>query len=93
MNSMYIVWCDISASSWISWGIEKGAEKAGQYIRVGSEKIKEKLKPEEHAKQIDPRVQQGVHYVRRGTHVAVKVSSYVGKYIARAYILCRLFKI
>lgn len=72
------------ASSWITWGIEKGAEKAGHYIRVGSEKIKEKLKPEEKAKDIDPRVIQGVQYARRGTHTAVKVSSYVVKKLGEA---------
>ncbi|CAC5381555.1 SPG20 [Mytilus coruscus] len=72
------------ASSWITWGIEKGAEKAGHYIKVGSEKIKEKLKPEEKAKDIDPRVIQGVQYVRRGTHTAVKVSSYVVKKLGEA---------
>ena len=71
----------ISASSWVSWGIEKGAEKAGHYIRVGSVKIKEKMKAREKDTEVDPRIQQGVQYVRRGTHVAVKVSSYVSKCI------------
>lgn len=72
------------ASSWVSWGIEKGAEKAGHYIRVGSVKIKEKMKAREKDTEVDPRIQQGVQYVRRGTHVAVKVSSYVIKKLGEA---------
>ena len=73
----------ISASSWMSWGIEKGAEKAGHYIKVGSDKIKERMKAKQKDTEVDPRIQQGVQYVRRGTHVAVKVSSYVSKYVRR----------
>lgn len=67
-----------TASQWISWGLEKGSEKAGHFIRVGSSKIREHLHPEQ-PKPIDPKVQRGAEYARKGAHVAVSVSSYLGK--------------
>ncbi|KAK3576396.1 hypothetical protein CHS0354_026729 [Potamilus streckersoni] len=65
------------ASEYMSWGLEKGAEKAGELIRRGSQKLKSHLHPEEKERPIDPRVQKGVMYVRQGAHVAVKVSSFI----------------
>lgn len=65
------------AADWISWGVGKGAEKTGNLIRFGSEKVREKLKPEEKAKEIDPRIQQGARYARSGANVAIKVSSFI----------------
>ncbi|XP_070198501.1 spartin-like isoform X2 [Littorina saxatilis] len=67
----------IVASKWISWGVGKGAEKAGELISHGSNKLREKLKPETEAKPVDPRVQKGMVYARNATHVAVSVSGYV----------------
>ncbi|KAL3878358.1 hypothetical protein ACJMK2_030719 [Sinanodonta woodiana] len=65
------------ASEYMSWGLGKGAEKAGELIRRGSQKLKSRLHPEERETPIDPRVQKGVMYVRKGAHVAVKVSSFI----------------
>ena len=59
--------------------MEKGAEKAGVLMKMGSEKLRAKLNPEENPKQVDPRVQKGIQYVRVGSHAAVKVSSFIGK--------------
>ena len=67
------------AAEYISWGVEKGAEKAGVLMKMGSEKLRARLNPEENPKQVDPRVQKGIQYVRVGSHAAVKVSSFIGK--------------
>ncbi|XP_033742321.1 spartin-like [Pecten maximus] len=65
------------AADWISWGVGKGAEKTSNLIRFGSEKVREKLKPEEKARDIDPRIQTGARYARSGANVAIKVSSFI----------------
>ena len=67
-----------AASKWISWGVGKGAEKAGELISYGSTKLRDRLRPTEQAKPVDPRVQTGMVYARKATHVAVTVSAFVG---------------
>lgn len=57
----------------------KGAEKAGELVRRGSEKFQEKYRPAERMHKVDPRVQKGVMYARQATHGAVKVTGYVGE--------------
>lgn len=71
-----------TASEWISWGIGKGAEKAGDLITFGSTKLREKLKPEEEARPVNPKVQKGLVYARTATHTAVKVSGFIGEFDA-----------
>lgn len=73
------------ASQWISWGLDKGSEKAGHFIRVGSSKIREHLHPEQ-PKPIDPKVQRGAEYARKGAHVAVSVSSYLVTKLGQATV-------
>lgn len=70
----------ILAADWMSWGLGKGAEKAGHYIKLGSDKLKAKINPEEKPREVDPRLQTGVRYARQGAHVAVKVSSFLGSF-------------
>ncbi|CAG5124262.1 unnamed protein product [Candidula unifasciata] len=65
------------AAEWIAWGVEKGAEKAGQLIRKGSEKFQERYRPADHEHKIDPKVQKGVMYAREATQGAVKVTGYI----------------
>ncbi|XP_067663056.1 spartin-like [Haliotis asinina] len=65
------------AADWISWGVGKGAEKAGQLIKYGSGKLQQQLRPEDRPRTVDPKVQKGAMYARQATHVAVKVSSFV----------------
>lgn len=67
----------ITAAEYISWGVGKGAEKAGGLIKMGSEKLRARLSPEDNPKHVDPRVQKGIQYVRVGSHAAVKVSSFI----------------
>lgn len=72
--------CFLTAAEYISWGVGKGAEKAGILLKQGSTKLRTRLRPEENPRPIDPRLQTGIHYVRKGSHTAVKVSGYVGKW-------------
>ncbi|XP_071087210.1 spartin-like [Haliotis cracherodii] len=65
------------AADWITWGVGKGAQKAGQLIRYGSGKLQQQLRPEDRPRPIDPKVQKGAKYARQATDVAVKVSSFV----------------
>ncbi|XP_064637689.1 spartin-like [Lineus longissimus] len=67
----------VSAAEWISWGLEKGAEKTGELLKKGSTKLKEQIQPEGEPSKIDPRVQEGMKYVRKASHTAVEVTSFV----------------
>ncbi|XP_076447136.1 spartin-like [Babylonia areolata] len=67
----------IVASSWISWGLGKGAEKAGQLITYGSAKLRERMHPESVPRPVDPRVQKGVMYARKASNAAVNISAFV----------------
>ena len=69
----------VAASKWISWGVGKGAEKAGELISYGSLKLRDKLHPVGQPKPVDPRIQTGMEYARKATNVAVSVSSYIGQ--------------
>ena len=77
-----------AASKWISWGVGKGAEKAGDLISYGSAKLREKLHPEAQAKPVDPRVQTGMVYARKATHVAVSVSAFIGQLVCVCVCVC-----
>ncbi|XP_074651385.1 spartin-like isoform X2 [Tubulanus polymorphus] len=72
------------AAEWISWGIKKGAEKSGELMQKGSEKLKERLEPEGTARSVDPRVKQGLEVARKASGVAVKVSSCVVNKLGQA---------
>lgn len=65
------------ASQWISWGVGKGAEKAGELIVKGSEKLRDRLQPEAQARTVDPRIEKGLVYARAASHAAVSVSSFI----------------
>ncbi|XP_053389247.1 spartin-like [Mercenaria mercenaria] len=74
----------IIAAEYISWGVGKGAEKAGELLKHGSTKLRSRLKPEEQPKHVDPKVQKGIQYARKGSHVAVQVSSYIVSKLGQA---------
>ncbi|XP_052251062.1 spartin-like [Dreissena polymorpha] len=74
----------ITAAEYISWGVGKGAEKAGELLRQGSTKLRAHLKPEERERPVDPRLKTGIQYVRKGSHAAVQVSSYLVSKLGQA---------
>ena len=66
----------------------KGAEKTGQLVKYGSNKLREHMAPAAEPSVIDPRAHQGAYYAHKATHCAVKVSSFVGwSYFNLSYIL------
>ena len=78
----------VAASKWISWGVGKGAEKAGELISYGSLKLRDKLRPVGQPKPVDPRVQTGMEYARKATNVAVSVSGYIGQFVYVFVCVC-----
>ncbi|XP_041358797.1 spartin-like isoform X2 [Gigantopelta aegis] len=65
------------AADWISWGVQKGAQKAGKLIHYGSEKVQQRIYPKGEESKVHPDVQKAAEYIRTGTHVATTVSSFV----------------
>lgn len=65
-------------ADWVTSGLERGSDKIAKVVEKQSESIKKDIKPAETDLVVDPRVQTSVHYLRQGTHVAVKVSGYLG---------------
>lgn len=74
----------ITASEWISWGLTKGAEKAGHLILAGAEKLRQHIEPQIEASRIDPRVQRGAQCARTVTGGAVKVSGFIVDKVGQA---------
>ncbi|XP_050416907.2 spartin isoform X1 [Patella vulgata] len=65
------------AADWITWGLGKGAEKTGDLIKFGSQRLQQRINPVSNPKPIPPRVQTGVTYARKASHAAVTVSSFL----------------
>lgn len=74
------------AADWITWGVGKGAEKAGELMRAGSEKIRRSSAATDNPRKVDPRVQQGVKYARVATKGAVKVTGYIVNKLGEATV-------
>ena len=62
-----------------AWLLDKGAQKTSKFISKHAESMRKGERTDKPLN-VDPRVQTGVHYLRKGSKVAVKVSGYVGKY-------------
>ncbi len=76
-TSEYIAKNLISGAHYLSNGVLYTADKATEYIKSGGEKVKSQLQPNEQAVHIDPKLKKAVQTVRYGTHVSVRVSSYL----------------
>lgn len=61
----------------MSQGITTGADYANKYIKIGADKVKSQVQPKEQPTQIDPKYQHLMENVRYGTHVGVRVSSFL----------------
>jgi hypothetical protein len=67
----------MTGAQYLSKGISATTDYANKYVNIGGEKIKGQLKPNEEPVKVDPKVQSLVRNVRYGTHVTVRVSSFV----------------
>lgn len=67
----------LNGAQYLSKGVEKTTEYANKYINKSGEQMKSKLEPNPQPANIDPTVQSLLKNVRYGTHVSVRVSSYL----------------
>ena len=88
--SIFFYYIYQTAAEYISWGVGKGAEKAGELLKQGSTKLKMRLQQEDNPRPVDPRLQTGVSYVRKGSHTAVRVSGFLGKINYGLFLLLML---
>lgn len=65
-------------AEWIAWGLQKGAEKTGKLLQLGSAKLREQLTPEIESVKVDPRYTTGVQYARQAAGAACTVSAFLG---------------
>ena len=67
-------------AEWISWGLKKGAEKTGHWMKQGSTALKHQIQPNPQATPIDPRAQQAARVTRQVAGAAVTVSGFISEY-------------
>ncbi len=73
----YIAQNLISGAEYISNGVQKGTEMANKYIKDKSVQLKTQIQPNEKPTEIDPKVKKAAETLRYGTHVTVRVSSFL----------------
>lgn len=67
----------ITSATYMSHGIATATEYGSKYIKVGADKIKSQIQPNPQQSEIDPKYHSLMKNVRYGTHVGVRVSSFV----------------
>lgn len=67
----------IDGAKYLSQGVAKATVFADKYIKIGGEKIKTQIVPSEVETKVDPKLQKAMAGVRYGTHVTVRVSSFL----------------
>ena len=80
-QSVFLIF-HFTAAEWISWGLGKGAEKTGEWLKKGSDKLRENIQPDAQPRQVDARTQEGMKYARKATDTAVRVSAFIGECIS-----------
>jgi hypothetical protein len=76
----------------IAWGVKEGAERTSKLVSKQAERYrtKETLDAANSAN-ISPAVRHSIHYVYRGSKVAVKVTRYLRKFITLTTTLINTF--
>ncbi|XP_068123184.1 spartin-like isoform X2 [Hyperolius riggenbachi] len=64
-------------ASWLSSGLAKGAEMAGNAIHKGGTYLREQMTPEDTPREVNPTVAKGLHVAKQATSGAVKVSHFL----------------
>jgi hypothetical protein len=64
---------------YISNGLIRGAEKAGELMNYGTPKLIEKITPEPVPQPVNPKVSRGFQVAREVTGSAVQITGYMGK--------------
>jgi spartin len=67
----------IVGAQYLSGGVSSTADYASKYIQMGGEKLKSQLEPNAQQANINPTMQNAMQNVRYGTHLTVRVSSFL----------------
>jgi len=67
----------ITGAQYISRGVNSTTDYANKYLQQGSEKIVEKIEPNQQAAKVDPALKTAVSTLRYGSHLTVRVSSFL----------------
>lgn len=65
------------SAKWLSSGLSKGADYTTGLVQQGSNKLKDKLIPNNDPAQINPTIQKGLYYTHEASRATVKVSSFL----------------
>ncbi|XP_073722852.1 spartin-like isoform X2 [Misgurnus anguillicaudatus] len=66
-----------TGASWLSWGLEKGAEYTGIAIHNGASKLREHITPEDKPIYVSPTVTKSLSVAKQATEGTVKVSQFL----------------
>ena len=55
----------VPGASWITWGLNKGAEVTVDLIRRGAGRLKRNITPNQTATQVNPNVEKGLYYTHQ----------------------------
>lgn len=67
----------LNGAQYLSKGVEMTTEYASRYMHQGGQQIKSKLEPNAQPSTVSPQVQSLLKNVNYGTHISVRVSSYL----------------
>ncbi|XP_066999747.1 protein spartin [Anabrus simplex] len=76
----------VKGAQYISSGLVRGAEKAGQYMNIGTPKLISKITPESTPANINPNVQRGLRIAKDVTGTAVQITGFVASRIGCATV-------
>jgi hypothetical protein len=75
---------------YISNGLIRGAEKAGELMNYGTPKLIQKITPEPVPQPVNPKVSRGFQVAKDVTGSAVQITGYMGKNQSFCIIKCQV---
>jgi hypothetical protein len=81
---------NILGASYLSAGLVKGAEMAGEFLYTNTPKVIAKIQPDSEPKPVPPTVKNSMRIAKNVTGTAVQVTGYVGKHLT--YSTLRRFR-
>ena len=67
----------VNGANFINKGVAATSEFTNKYLNIGGDKLKSQIKPNETASKVDPTIKKCTEGARYGTHLTVKVSSFL----------------
>jgi len=68
-----------AGAKYISHGLIKGAEKAGELLNHGTPKLIQKITPEPVPQPVNPKVRRGLQVAKDVTGTAVQITGFMGE--------------